>query len=418
MKKIRTGILHYSAPPVVGGVEAVLEAHMKVFSDSGYPVTVIAGKGSASTVPQGVEVTLIPEVDSQNPEVLAVSASLEQGIVPDAFYPLRDKLVKLLRPIADSLDVLIIHNVMTKHFNLPLTAALAMLIEEGMLRHTVAWCHDFTWTSPNSRSKVFPGYPWDLLRKPLAGVRYVTISEHRQDELAGLLGLPQDQIEVIYNGVDPYVWYGLSAESWGLVHRLDLLSADLIMIMPVRVTQAKNIELALRVLSALKSRACLPRLLVTGPPDPHEPASMDYYRSLLAMRKSLGVQEEMVFVYESGPDPREPYLVSQSIVADLMRVSDVMFMPSHREGFGMPVLEAGLLGIPVVCSEKVPAAREIGRSNIMLFDPEASPESIADRILSGTSASQTVQFRRQVRQSLAWERIFTRQILPLLHQGL
>jgi hypothetical protein len=38
-------ILHYSAPPVVGGVEAVIAAHVKTFQEAGYPVTVIAGRG-------------------------------------------------------------------------------------------------------------------------------------------------------------------------------------------------------------------------------------------------------------------------------------------------------------------------------------------------------------------------------------
>ena len=42
---MNTAILHYSAPPVVGGVEAVISAHAEVFQRNGYPVTVVAGRG-------------------------------------------------------------------------------------------------------------------------------------------------------------------------------------------------------------------------------------------------------------------------------------------------------------------------------------------------------------------------------------
>ena len=59
-------------------------------------------------------------------------------------------------------------------------------------------------------------------------------------ELAGLYQCPEKLIQVIYNGVDAAEMFGLSAEGWELVQRLDLLAADLIMLMPVRVTKAKK----------------------------------------------------------------------------------------------------------------------------------------------------------------------------------
>jgi hypothetical protein len=34
------GVLHYSAPPVIGGVEAVLKAHVSEFLRAGYAVRV------------------------------------------------------------------------------------------------------------------------------------------------------------------------------------------------------------------------------------------------------------------------------------------------------------------------------------------------------------------------------------------
>lgn len=417
MSTVKTGFLHYSAPPVVGGVEAVMEAHARIFAQSGYPVTVIAGQGDAASLPEGTELVVIPEMDTQHPRVLEISAQLEAGSVPDTFAAFRDALAESLRPVVQPLDLLIVHNVFSKHFNLPLTAALFRLMDEGAIRRCLAWTHDLTWTSPNSRSKVYDGYPWDLLRTGHRRMRFVAISEQRRQELVDLLSIPPDQVDVIYNGVDPLIWFGLSPEGYSLAQKLDLLTSDLILLMPVRITQAKNIEFAGEVLAAIKARGISPRLVVTGPPDPHDEGSMAYYHSLLDLRSLLDAEKEMRFVFECGEDDDSPYLISPQVVADLLRVSDVLFLPSHREGFGMPVLEAGLIGVPVVCSDRVPAGVEIGGKNVYLFNPGAKPDEVARLILDRAVNNASCRFRREVRQNFTWEQIFRRKIVPYLEQG-
>jgi mannosylglucosylglycerate synthase len=307
-----------------------------------------------------------------------------------------------------------VHNVFTKHFNLPLTAALHRLLDEGAIGHCIAWCHDFTWTSPNSRSKVHPGYPWNLLRTRRPDTTYVVVSEQRRGELAALFECPPEEIHVVYNGVEPATLLGLSQEGSGLIERLGLWQSDLVLLMPVRVTHAKNIEYALRVVAALKARGCNPKLVLTGPPDPHDGESMAYFRSLQALRRELDVEAEMRFVFESGPDPERSFTIDERVVGDLYRVSDVMFMPSRREGFGMPVLEAGLVGVPVVCSGDVPAALEIGSGDVTRFDVDEGPASLAERILAWAAGNPTYHLRRRVRQTYTWQEIFRRDIQPLL----
>ena len=150
---------------------------------------------------------------------------MEQGQVPDNFDTIKDLLIEDLRPVLAGSQVWIVHNIFSKHFNLPLTAALAELVEETKEVICIAWCHDFTWSSPNSRGKVHPGYPWDLLRSLLPGVKYVTISKQRKQELISLVrangeypAAEIDQnISVIPSGVDPLEWYAFSAETWEIV---------------------------------------------------------------------------------------------------------------------------------------------------------------------------------------------------------
>ena len=259
-------------------------------------------------------------------------------------------------------------------------------------------------------SKVHPGYPWDLLRTLRPDVSYVVVSRERQRALARLFNCPPETIQVIYNGVDPAVLLGLSPNGRALIERLDLPASDLIVLMPVRITAAKNIELALRVMAVLKARGCRPRLVVTGPPDPHDAESLTYFQSLRELRTQLSLESEARLVFESGPSSDQPCFIDEQQVAELFRVSDVLFMPSHREGFGLPALEAGLIGIPVVCTD-VPAAREIGGEDVLRFDAAESPESIADLIQAWAQHGPVHRLRRK-NQSLEVRRENARWIGP------
>ena len=83
----------------------------------------------------------------------------------------------------------------------------------------------------------------------------------------------------------------------------------------------------------------------------------------------------------------------------------------------MPVLEAGLAGLPIFCSERVPAAQELGGQEVIPFSPDADPGAVADLILNVMENNPILKMRRRVRQNLTWRSLFNRQILPLLERG-
>jgi glycosyltransferase involved in cell wall biosynthesis len=230
----------------------------------------------------------------------------------------------------------------------------------------------------------------------------------------GLYHCPEEAVRVIYNGVNAEKLLGLSPEGRKLVQRLELLTADLVLLMPVRVTHAKNIEYALNVAAAMKAEGVKIKLILTGPPDPHDRNSMAYFQSLQKLRDDMGLEEEMRFVFESGPDSGEPYFISPDVVADLYRVADMMFMPSHQEGFGMPVVEAGLLGVPVAVANTVPAADEIGDGDVLRFTLEMPPSQLALMLLEKVELDDRLRLTRRTRQSFTWQTIFKRDIEPLL----
>jgi mannosylglucosylglycerate synthase len=414
IKSPSIAILHYSAPPVVGGVEAVILEHAQILRKTGHPVRIVVGRGENQSLPAGCEFHRIPEMDSLHPRVTEISSELERGNVPEDFKALSDKLLTSLELIVADVSHLVVHNLFTKRFNLPLTAALFRLLDKGIIRSCIAWCHDFAGASHSSTSKVHPGFPWDMIRTKRTDTTYIVVSRNRQAMLAELFDCPLDEIKVIYNGVNPKLLFGISNEIEKIISRLHLYNSDIIISMPVRITRAKNIELALHVVAALKSSGCRPTLILTGPPDPHDATSMSYYRELRELRTQLGIEDEMQFVYELGNNKSDQgYIIHSSQVSELLRVSDLMFMPSHREGFGMPVLEAGLLGVPIMATN-IPAAVEIGGKDIVLVEKPKDPCATANQIMELLEGNSMYRLRRRLRQKYTWEAIYHREIKPLL----
>ena len=152
----RIALLHYTCPPVVGGVEGLIRVHARLFVEHGYAVTVFAGRGRRFD--RRVPVQLCPELDSKHPEVVAVGAELARGEVSPRFAALRDRLAAWWEATLAPFDAAIVHNAFTLHFNLPLTAALHSAVDRPGPR-VVAWCHDLAWSNPLYRPAMRDTYP-------------------------------------------------------------------------------------------------------------------------------------------------------------------------------------------------------------------------------------------------------------------
>jgi glycosyltransferase involved in cell wall biosynthesis len=408
----RVAILHFAGPPIVGGVESTIYHHAVLLVESGYRVDVIAGRGGDFA--GGVSFHSLPEVDSRHPEVLEIGQQLASGDVTQRFESLRDRLVEKLRPILMPAQTCIVHNVLSLHKNLPLTAALKILNDQGRIR-ILAWCHDFAWLDPLYTSQLHPGYPWDLLRQAWQDVHYVTVSQYRRNLLAGLLGIPPQSITVVTPGVDVYTFLELDALIQELARKLDLLQADPLLLLPARITRRKNIQLAIQVTAELKALKPRATLLVSGPPGAHNPKNITYLESLKNLRRELQVEEDVHFLYELGAEEQPLYLPDGS-VAGLFRLADLLIFPSRREGFGIPVLEAGLARLPVFASD-IPPVRESAGDLAETFDPSSDPKTIARRIASVLNSDRPYQLKRRVIEHFTWQAILSNQVIPMIQEG-
>jgi glycosyltransferase involved in cell wall biosynthesis len=403
----RIALLHYSAPPIVGGVESVLGVHARLMADAGHQVRIVAGRGEQTDA--RIPFIHLPTADSRHPGVLAIKAELDAGRVPSGFDKLTAALTANLNEALDGVDILIAHNICSLNKNLALTAAVRNLANSSQPR-IVLWHHDLAWTTPRYRGELHGGYPWDLLRQAWPGVKQVTISEMRQQELAELFQIGSDEITVVPNGVDTARFHKLEKQTHAYVQQLDLLNACPLLLLPVRITPRKNIELALRVCASLVRHFPDTKLIVTGPLGPHNPANVKYFEKLTALRKELELDNVVCFLAELTSE-----YIPDEVIWDLYHLADALLLPSREEGFGIPVLEAGLAGLPIFCSD-IPPLRSLGGSNATYFSADADPGELADTIANELSSNAVFQMRTEVRRGYTWERIYAGQIAPLLSE--
>ncbi len=195
------------------------------------------------------------------------------------------------------------------------------------------------------------------------------------------------------------------------MEQLDLLNASPIMLLPVRITPRKNIELALHVLAMLRETYPWAALIITGPLGPHNPANVQYLQKLRSVRTLLSLDENVFFLAELVPD----YLPDE-VVSDFYKLADALFLPSREEGFGIPVLEAGLAGIPVFCAD-IPPLRDLGMDYAHYFSPDGSPSDIASMVLEQVVFQPVVWASHPCPLSLCLAEIYRKKIDLLLRKG-
>jgi glycosyltransferase involved in cell wall biosynthesis len=344
---MRFALLHYTLPPVIGGVERVIGEQANALAAMGHEVSVFDRSA-------------------------------------DAHIRFRDWLEERGRPRSHSFKadegirapgVVIVHNVFTMPFDLEWTRELLELTRTRPDIRWINWVHDVRWA------------------EQVPQALQVAVSEHRRLEYANLT---QEPIHVIPNGVDAAAVLGLTER----VSALKLEEAGLVLLHPTRFVRRKNIELGLRVLAALPEAV----YVVTAAPDPHQSDGMVYFAELVALAKSLGVRDQVRFLGESGT-------LSDDDVRGLYQMADTLFFPSTQEGYGLPLIEAALHGVPVVCSD-IPAHREVA-VRATFFSLDESLVLIAAKIREN-AAVQARQERRGVMRRLSWERIVRERLEPLL----
>jgi glycosyltransferase involved in cell wall biosynthesis len=406
VQKPTVAIMHYSCPPVIGGVEFILEAHARAFKKAGFDTRVIVGKGGAFE--EGVPVVTIPELSSKGGPVARVVAALTRGEVPASFENVVKRVEKKLAAALRGVDVCMVHNVLTMHFNMVFTTALCNVIRRRRATRFIGWTHDLTFRDPIYESHQHRRFPWSLLLQPAPECDYVAISVQRQRDLRRLFRIPASRLPVIPDGLDVPAQLGLTEPVAQLFHEERLGQIDIVAITPCRILRRKNLGVGLEIISALKKQGKSVRWMITGAPDVHNPETVKYFRLLHTLRRRLKLQKEVVFLCDRFAKP-----VTNDDLRALYRTSDMLLFPSEREGFGLPVLEAGLAGLLVVIND-IPVLRELAGRNAVYIHLGDSADIVARNVIQSFKKNPQYQYRKKVLSTYSWDAVFEDWILPAI----
>ena len=169
------------------------------------------------------------------------------------------------------------------------------------------------------------------------------------------------------------------------------------------------------MIKALQDKGLHARLLLTGAYDPHEEKTIQYYHRLKKLSKQLHVERNILIIAEYFSKGGKDLTGETIIVRDFYLIADLLFMPSIQEGFGIPLLEAGMLKLPIVCSD-IPPFKEVGRENVQYFSLKDSPAQIADKILAFISKLDSHRMFHHIVKNFVWDDIYHKKLLPFLER--
>src|SRR5205807_8797491 len=109
-----------------------------------------------------------------------------------------------------------------------------------------------------------------------------------------------DASQLIPNGIDPPALLKLSTRATTLLDRLNLLGTAIVMLAPVGITKRKNLEWAIEAAAGVRATGRSVQLLITGPPGPHNPRSLEYVADLKRLTERLALQSSVHFLFEES----------------------------------------------------------------------------------------------------------------------
>ena len=190
---------------------------------------------------------------------------------------------------------------------------------------------------------------WAMAYTARRAERLVAISRYTKEDIMRVLGVPQERVSVIHEAADPMYHDpvpGDAVQAFRLRHGL----SRPFFLYTGSISPRKNLKTLLRAFHAVHERVDAD-LVVTGGLSWNED-----WDALLAPFDPRGR------VLRLGDVPRRdmPALYASALA---------FVFPSLFEGFGLPVLEAQAVGVPVICSNAA-SLPEVAGESAWMIDPQ------------------------------------------------
>jgi glycosyltransferase involved in cell wall biosynthesis len=254
---------------------------------------------------------------------------------------------------------------------------------------SVVMIADVTWLREPGAVPRLTRTLWKSLVIPAArrARRLIAISASARDEIAEDFRVPLERIDVIPLGPGRHGAVQPTGES-ELRGRLRLGSGPVILAVSAFLAH-KNVGRLVEALPAIRAEVPDAVLVLPGNWTPLQ----DQVRE---RARALGVDGAVVI----------PGWTPAADLEGLYRLAACFVLPSRREGFGLPVLEAMRRGLPVACSS-TSAIPEVAGDAAAYFDPERPDEIAAavTRLMSDPAGAADLAKRGKARAELfSWRR--------------
>jgi len=233
------------------------------------------------------------------------------------------------------------------------------------------------------------------------GRRVITVSRASRNDLVNLFGADTRRLAVVPNGVDPELAVRPETSELEELKRRYSLRPPLIMVIG-NDKPHKNLDVVLRAFALAVRRHRVPgQLVLVGGPNEE---------SRLAERaRRIGLGARVRFLGR----------VTARELHGFYHVAAVLLHAALYEGFGLPVLEAMRVGLPVITSN-LGAMREVGEGAARLVNPLDVDEIAAtlERVLVDDPLRRMmVEAGRRKAENLSWERTVERTV-RVYHEAL
>jgi hypothetical protein len=281
--------------------------------------------------------------------------------------------------------------------------------------HDVTFYDDKYFRLDKSLSKK---YPWNLLVTPHKKLTYICVSQFLKDNLLETFKKAKHipEIVVIPNVHDIPKFLQLTPIMRSFYDYMNGAESDLIACIPVRAVPRKKLEVAIEITRVMVKKGINFKLLLTANVDYKRVENTQYYTMLKGLIVKYKLENHVYFLEEFFQKYNVKGKPAQRIpIPEVYLISDFLLMTSVIEGFGLPIIEAGVLRCPIFAND-IPPFREIGSTNINYFSIKDKPEKIANFILKHITEQPQSYFYRKVIQQYSMKKTFKTTILPFIEK--
>src|SRR3990167_11474074 len=366
-------------------------------------------------LPEGVEVRKVI------PQVLLVDYSGEQEVNAD-FNDQCEKIYSALKEHTTDIDVIFEHDFLLQGWFLPHAVAIHRLASESKIKW-FHWIHSAP--SPQGEKK----FPHSCRFTLPANSKLVYLNNKHLIRAAEMYHVFPKDVRIVYNSIDPRLFWNLHPLVTSLIDKYDILSADYLDIYPLsttRMVDGKQINVVIDIMAGLKKlgkKVCF----IVANAHANDKREKQVIANTISYANQKGLNSNEIIFTSLEDAPKYELGVPREVISQLFTLSNLFIFPSVSENCSLVLLEAMLSKNLLVLNDNgfLPF-REFAKENALYFDfgslisnvqynnREQFMSDVAKIINSEMGQNKALKASSEIRRNFNYDRNFVDMIEPLI----